>query len=165
MTAARVLAVLQQLAAFGIPVWLHGGWGIDALLGRQTRSHDDLDLVIRLEDAARIESALHDVGYVYTGAGPPVRGQNVIEYLVDGEGHQVDVHPISITGEDWVPANGFAGVGHILGCSVRCLTPEVMLHSHATGYALDADHQRDVASLSERFGIPLPKFQTAQQGD
>src|SRR3954462_15812866 len=78
MNAARALAVLQHLAALDIPVWVHGGWGIDALLGRQTRPHDDLDLVIRLEDAARIELALHHLGYVYTAAGPPVRGQNII---------------------------------------------------------------------------------------
>lgn len=27
-------------------VWLDGGWGVDALLGRQTRPHDDMDIVI-----------------------------------------------------------------------------------------------------------------------
>lgn len=36
----------------------YGGWGVDALLGERTRSHDDLDLVIARRDcsAARTRS-------------------------------------------------------------------------------------------------------------
>ncbi|WP_414641810.1 nucleotidyltransferase domain-containing protein, partial [Amycolatopsis sp.] len=37
MAAATVLRVLGALAPG--QVWLAGGWGIDALLGRQTREH------------------------------------------------------------------------------------------------------------------------------
>ena len=37
MTATDVHAVLDVLDAAGIRVWVDGGWGIDALLGRQTR--------------------------------------------------------------------------------------------------------------------------------
>ena len=33
----------------GISVWLDGGWGVDALLGRQTRPHNDIDLFIELK--------------------------------------------------------------------------------------------------------------------
>jgi lincosamide nucleotidyltransferase A/C/D/E len=33
--------LLEQLAAVG-PAWVGGGWGVDALVGRQTRSHADL---------------------------------------------------------------------------------------------------------------------------
>jgi hypothetical protein len=35
----------------GLVVWLDGGWGIDALLGRETRTHADLDLVIDRDQA------------------------------------------------------------------------------------------------------------------
>lgn len=48
MQAADVQAVLAALDAAGVPTWLDGGWGIDALVGRQTRPHSDLDLVIAL---------------------------------------------------------------------------------------------------------------------
>ena len=34
----------------GIDVWLDGGWGVDALMGRQTRQHDDIDLFVQRED-------------------------------------------------------------------------------------------------------------------
>jgi lincosamide nucleotidyltransferase A/C/D/E len=35
-------------------VWIEGGWGVDALLGEQTRPHDDLDFGVRHEDVDRI---------------------------------------------------------------------------------------------------------------
>src|SRR5438874_13778156 len=60
MDAARVLDLLSHLENRGIPVWLDGGWAIDALLGEQTRQQDDLDLVSRLEDSAGIEEALSE---------------------------------------------------------------------------------------------------------
>lgn len=37
----RVLDVLAAFDAGGIDYWVDGGWGIDALLGRQTREHRD----------------------------------------------------------------------------------------------------------------------------
>ena len=168
MDAARVLDLLAHLTARNIPVWLDGGWAVDALLQEQTRPHDDLDLVAPLEDSARIEQALHERGFVLAGGGAPLSFE-----LVDGEGHQVDVHPAAFTpngdaayrmadGEDWIyPADGFAGVGRILGWEVPCLTPGVVMVSHTTGYALDEAHQQDVKALGERFGIPLPQFESA----
>jgi hypothetical protein len=40
----EVVDVLERLDRAGVPVWLDGGWGVDALVGRQTRAHRDLDL-------------------------------------------------------------------------------------------------------------------------
>jgi hypothetical protein len=167
MEAERVLDLLSHFEARGIAVWVDGGWAVDALLGEQTRPHDDLDLVARLEQSAAIEDALAERGYVLGYGGPPRSFE-----LVDDEGHQVDVHPASFrrngdgvyrmaNGEDWIyPAAGFGGRGHILGREVPCLTPEVVLVNHTTGYALDEAHQNDVRALSERYGIPLPEFRT-----
>jgi lincosamide nucleotidyltransferase A/C/D/E len=168
MDAARVLDLLAHLKTRGIAVWLDGGWAVDALLGEQTRPHDDLDVVARLDDSARIEEALRERGYVLVAGEPPSSFE-----LVDGEGHQVDVHPVSFrptgegayrmaNGEDWIyTADAFDGVGRILGHEVPCLTPEVVMVSHTTGYSLDDAHQRDVRALAERFGIPVPDFETA----
>jgi lincosamide nucleotidyltransferase A/C/D/E len=168
MDAASVLDLLAHLEAHEIAVWLDGGWAVDALLREQTRPHDDLDLVARLEDSGRVEQALSEHGYVLGRGEPPLSFE-----LVDDEGHQVDVHPVSFTpagdavyrmanGEDWIyPAAGFGGVGRILGRDVPSLTPEVVIVSHTWGYALDEAHQRDVQSLSERYGIALPRFRRA----
>src|SRR4051794_21469752 len=46
---------LGVLEAAGVRCWLAGGWGVDALVGRQTRVHRDLDLVL---DRAHTETAL-----------------------------------------------------------------------------------------------------------
>lgn len=39
MRSGALVEILRLLEAAGIAVWLDGGWGVDALLGRQTRSH------------------------------------------------------------------------------------------------------------------------------
>ena len=50
----------------------------------------------------------------------------------------------------------FDGGGTILQRHVPCLTPEIMLIEHATGYELDAVHRADVAALAEAFGLVVP---------
>ncbi len=46
MQAQDVLEIVHRLEGAGVVVWLDGGWGVDALLGRQTRPHDDVDVII-----------------------------------------------------------------------------------------------------------------------
>jgi hypothetical protein len=45
-SSADVLEILAAVAASGADVWVDGGWGIDALVGAQTREHADLDLAL-----------------------------------------------------------------------------------------------------------------------
>jgi lincosamide nucleotidyltransferase A/C/D/E len=54
VTAETVLELFESEA---IEVWIDGGWGVDALVGRQTRPHEDLDLVVALDHAPGIRSA------------------------------------------------------------------------------------------------------------
>ena len=35
-----------------------GGWGVDALLGRQTRPHHDLDVLVSVDDLGRLRDLL-----------------------------------------------------------------------------------------------------------
>src|SRR6266700_6998743 len=44
MTAADVLEIVDLLERVGVEPWVNSGWGVDALLGEQTRPHEDLDL-------------------------------------------------------------------------------------------------------------------------
>jgi lincosamide nucleotidyltransferase A/C/D/E len=55
MDLGEVLGVLGDLANAGCAVWV-GGWGVDALVGRQTRLHRDLDLA--LVHSHRVRGAL-----------------------------------------------------------------------------------------------------------
>jgi lincosamide nucleotidyltransferase A/C/D/E len=46
MTSAALAELLRSVEGAGIEVWLDGGWGIDALVGEQTRPHKDVDAVL-----------------------------------------------------------------------------------------------------------------------
>ena len=169
MTAELAVELLDLLERNDVAVWLEGGWGIDALLERETRVHDDLDVLVRFEDVPALRRLLGGRGYAGGDEDDPL----LSFYLVDAKGHQVDVHPFCVTergdglyrmesGRDWVyPASAFGGRGRILGREVRCLTPDIQLVCHATGYTLDEAHRRDVLALCERFGLPVPDFRSA----
>jgi lincosamide nucleotidyltransferase A/C/D/E len=168
MDAGRVLDLLAHLERRGITAWVDGGWAVDALVGHQRRPHDDLDLLVEIGESERLPAALAEHGYAF--GYHPSAGRFE---LVDVAGHQVDVHPVRFTpegdglytmdsGEDWrFPAHGFSGSGQILGRTVRCLSADVMMVCHATGYALDKVHQADVIALADSCGIAVPPIETA----
>ena len=54
MGAADVLGLLQAFDAAGVRVWIDGGWGVDALVGDRLRAHDDLDIVVAIEDVPSV---------------------------------------------------------------------------------------------------------------
>lgn len=163
MDSASLLAVVGLLDAEGITVWLDGGWGVDALLGLQTREHDDLDVVAEIDDASRIIELLNRLGYALVAGAPPKSFA-----MVDASGLQVDVHPVTFDaqgggvyqmddGETWVyPAEGFRGRGTVDGRPVRCLSPEAQVLVHV-GYELAAKDYRELYLLRERFGVEPPK--------
>lgn len=43
--------MLTAMDTAGLRTWVAGGWGVDALLGRQTRVHRDLDLALDITHA------------------------------------------------------------------------------------------------------------------
>ena len=160
--AAALLGVVERVELDGIDVWLDGGWGVDALLGHQTREHDDLDLVAELRHSARIIELLEGLDYELVDGAPPK-----CFVLVDSEGRQVDVHPVAFDaegggvyqmdeGRSWIyPAQGFSGRGTVEGRPVRCLSPEAQVLVHA-GYELTDKDYRELYLLRERFGVEIP---------
>ena len=52
MQAEDVIELYALLLEHGVRLWVDGGWGIDALLNRQTRPHKDLDAFVQLDDLA-----------------------------------------------------------------------------------------------------------------
>ena len=46
MNEHDAMEILKSAEQLNIEVWLDGGWGVDALLGQQTRSHNDIDIFI-----------------------------------------------------------------------------------------------------------------------
>lgn len=165
MSAGDAVAILDRLERAGLTVWVDGGWGVDALVGRTTRAHDDLDLVVLLREVPAVEHELAALGYVRAGGTPPMSFESV-----DADGRQVDVHPVELAengdgiyatrdGGTWpYPGRGFRGRGVIAGRGVKCLTAEVQVITHA-GYELNEKDFHDLRLLRpapdvlERFGV------------
>jgi lincosamide nucleotidyltransferase A/C/D/E len=163
MTATALLQLLRTLEDAGVAVWLDGGWGVDALLEAQTRSHKDVDILVCVPDVPRLREALARIGFVIRDGAPPHAF-----VLADGSGLEVDVHAVVLdeagngvhrmeNGSDWVfPAEGLTGRGRVAGTSVRCLSPSAQVLCHAQGYVPDENDLRDMQLLHDRFGVELP---------
>ena len=161
MDGTEVVRVLDALEATGVRAGISGGWGIDALLRRETRPHDDLDLGVGTEDVDEAIEALRLLGYVITMDERPAR---VVLQSVVG---QVDLHPIvwdtsgagvqtGLAGEAFdYPPGSLDADGEIEGRSVRCATPDLQLafHSH---YEPREHDRSDMAALADEFGLSLP---------
>ena len=159
MTAEDAVKIIMLLEQNGIEVYVDGGWGVDALLGRQTRKHDDLDIALPHRFVPKLRELLEAHGYKDVPRSD-TRDCNFV--LGDDQGHLVDVHSYTFD-EDGTNIFGVAyephhltGVGTINGYPVKGVPPDVMVEFH-TGYDVDKDDYRDVKALCERFGIPLPK--------
>src|SRR5215210_3558647 len=63
LTPGDVAEILDALDGAGLRAWLAGGWGVDALVGRQTRPHTDLDLVVPSDDLETVFCLLHQHGF------------------------------------------------------------------------------------------------------
>ncbi|HET8943481.1 MAG TPA: amino acid transporter [Dehalococcoidia bacterium] len=165
MTAGDVLEVLDALEAAGIAPWLDGGWAVDALLGEETREHDDLDLVVRDEDVQRAVSALSRAGFAMQLDDRPTRF-----VLAAAGGRRIDFHPVVFSetgdalqkgagpngGDARFPASGFTGGGAVAGRPVSTLSPDLLVLFH-TGYEPQAKDRHNVRRLCERFEITLPE--------
>jgi lincosamide nucleotidyltransferase A/C/D/E len=162
MAAEDVLAIIYLLEHAHIAVWIDGGWGVDTLLGRETRRHADLDLAIALSDVTAATDLLRTLGYVEVTDQMPTR----LEFG-DAQNHSVDFHPLVFdaegNGRQQLPdgsfgiytSSGLAATGSIAGHPVRCLSPELQLQFHL-GYEPDEADRQDVAHLCRHFGLPHP---------
>ncbi len=164
LNAADVVELIGLLEEHGIDVWLNGGWGVDALLGHQTREHEDLDITISSAQRAAYSSVMEAAGF------RTYRVDNEFNWvLVDGRGRLVDVHLVDfsetlITGtgvSTYGPAGlpfevgSLEGRGTIAGKPVKCEMAEFQVRGH-TRYTPDETDYRDVLALCQAFDIEVP---------
>ena len=91
--------MLDALA--GLRIWLDGGWGVDALLGEQTREHGDLDAAVDDADLDEAASRLTEFGFRHA---PEVEPGLPARYVMrDTRGRQVDFHVLffDANGDGW----------------------------------------------------------------
>ncbi|GCE30526.1 aminoglycoside nucleotidyltransferase [Dictyobacter alpinus] len=162
MYAHDVLTVLTMLKTAGVSVWLDGGWGIDALVGKQTREHMDVDVVVLLTQADLAHGTLEKAGYRITEDEFPTRF-----VMQDEAGHSIDFHPIFIDEQgDGVqqlqdsslfhyPVNCFEGTGIIDGQAVPCIDAEAQILCHS-GYEPAEKDRHDLGLLGSHFQLELP---------
>jgi lincosamide nucleotidyltransferase A/C/D/E len=158
MSGEMAVQLLQWCKQHRIAVVVDGGWGVDALLGKQTRSHRDLDLALEHKDALQLRTLLATHGYREV---PRVGSWEHNFVLGNGLGHEVDVHTYTcdahgtpVSGVVY-PAASLTGRGSIQGYPVNCIEPEWQVRFHS-GYKLDEDDYRDIRALCEHFDLALP---------
>jgi lincosamide nucleotidyltransferase A/C/D/E len=164
MTGAEVARIVAYLESAGARIWLDGGWGVDALVGEETRPHSDLDAVVELDKTDSIIAALAPLGFQVEADDRPTR-----LVLAASDGRHIDFHPLVLDeqgngrqigagpngGDAIYPAQGLTGKGTVDGRTVACLTPELLLRHH-TGYEPTAKDRHNVRLLCERFGLGVP---------
>jgi lincosamide nucleotidyltransferase A/C/D/E len=162
MTTEDVARIIQALDEANVRCWLAGGWGMDALLGRQTRRHDDIDIVIDAYDR-QLDSACAALGRlgfrVVTIEQEPVWMPNRCGLEADGR-HRVDLLSL-----DWPKVRSALGaaqggsdvsfesaisVGRLGGGEVPCLSLAVQRVLHS-GFAPRRVDRHDLEMLEEVF--------------
>jgi len=163
MNVDAVVEVLAAIEKASVRVWLDGGWGVDALLGEQTRDHADLDIILSSTDVAKLQETLLTIGFHVKAGGTAT---NFV--MADEHGRVIDAHPVEFdqrgyglfklpNGRLWpFPPAAFVGQGLIGKLPVRCLSADAQVQCHGQGYEPTDDDLRDMERLQERFGVVLP---------
>lgn len=168
-----MVSLYLGLEARGIAIWLMGGWGVDALLGRQTRAHHDVDVLVEVSMLERFRGRLHELGFafrfvweqetwwVHDASWSGADEQPTAFVYAHPDGREIDVHVVRRDGNGgpvalWTCPYGFTvdgldGRGVVAGHPVRCLTRDMQRAAH-TGYELPPNHVADLRLLAEATG-------------
>lgn len=162
MTSSDVIRIAEILEASHIRYWIDGGWGVDVLLSRQTREHDDLDLVIEISEADSAKTALSAAGLNLSEDEFPTRF-----VLADQSGRRIDFHPVKFDSEGGgiqqlqqkgsfyrYSPEGFKASGQLAGRRLPCISADVQMECHL-GYDPHEKDLHDVRLLHEAFGVRL----------
>jgi lincosamide nucleotidyltransferase A/C/D/E len=165
MTSRDVTEFYRQMEAIGVELWIDGGWGVDALLGEQTRTHGDLDIVVQEKDLPPVIAFLESHGFMDL----PQEDSRPWNFVMGNRnGKEIDFHVIALdeggngiygppeSGEGMYPAAALQGRGTVGDLPVRCISPEFQISSR-TGYKLAATDVQDVTALALKFGLPIPE--------
>ena len=126
--------ILEMLSEASVKVFLDGGWGVDALIGRETRIHNDIDLFVEKKD------------YGWNDDNGRIIDLHCFEYVEDG---------ILYDGYTF-PSETFSGKGNIGNIEVTCINPEAQVQFHL-GYEYDENDVHDVLLLCRTFNLEIPE--------
>jgi lincosamide nucleotidyltransferase A/C/D/E len=167
MTVHDAIEIVQLFNQHYIEFYIDGGWGVDALLGKQTRPHADLDIAIQHKDALQVRTLLEARGYSDL---PRTDSSDFNFILGDNQGHQIDIHTYTFdAGGNYIygipyPLESLTGTGSVDGYLVKCISPEWVVKFH-TAYQFDEDDYRDVKAICQHFNIKVPSEYEAFERD
>jgi lincosamide nucleotidyltransferase A/C/D/E len=154
MALGDVFEILGALSSAQVRWWLAGGWGVDALLGEQTRRHKDLDLIVEAEDIPAAVKALDALGFrpvpeTVPGADRHVEGSLMPyrELVQDAAARTVDLHPLDTRA--WTAQLGIEepfATGMLGGWYVGCLSAAAQIAAHQ-GFELAEEHRENLRRL------------------
>jgi lincosamide nucleotidyltransferase A/C/D/E len=166
VSADQAGTLVRSLRAAGIRCWVMGGWGIDALVGRQTRTHHDLDLLVHVDDLPALDEWLQCQGFSrqfeWEESRPVQRaGRRYDTAFVEThpDGLELDVHavldgagrnPVLLTTDPWtLPLDALTGAGRIGTVDVPCVSRAAQRAMHE-GYELPDKHVQDLALIGQQ---------------
>ena len=156
MEKSEVIRLYNLFQDNGIKIWIDGGWGIDALLGDQTRPHADLDIAVNRKNIAKLRELLPN----YKENQDKPSEKNFV--LEDGEGNKIDVHAFEFDDNGnnifgiLYPKDSLTGTGKIDGVTVNCIPPEWVVTFHGYYEPKEKD-LKDIEQLCAKFGLEPPE--------
>lgn len=162
MERAEVAALCRDFDTRDLAFWVDGGWGVDALIGFQTRDHSDLDLAAEFAALPALDQALKAHGYRRQDRP----GDPEWNWVFCKGGISVDLHGFwwdddgsavlgEASGGSIYPPDALTGIGQINGYPVKCVSAAAVLHFR-NGFEPRPKDRHDVALLCQTFGLPLP---------
>ena len=160
MSSEDAVDLYGALEARGMRIWIDGGWAVDALLGEQTRPHEDLDIAVERKDLVGLKEYLESLGYRDKARDPEKMWDLV---LGDDHGHEVEVHAFDLDDEgeiieesywDGYSRDSLSGLGSIDGKIVRCVSLKQLMKTHdETKRIFKRSDYDDVTSLQKKFDL------------
>jgi lincosamide nucleotidyltransferase A/C/D/E len=164
MTSSDVVEIYSLLESRSKQCWIDGGWGVDALIGKQTRLHSDLDLAVSTDELDDIKRSLGEIGFDHDPAASPGLPARLV--LLDHHGRQIDLHPLvfdrhgngwqqlSNSGRAWgrYPVEDLQATGTIGGADVRCLSAELQVRFRL-GHEWTEKDDHDLRLLAANFDV------------
>ncbi len=159
VSVTDVKQILRLAMEAEIKVFLDGGWGVDALIGYETRTHNDIDIFVEKKDYHKFIQIIKDNGFYEIKMEYTTTSHTVWE---DENKRIIDLHCFEYTDDDKIlyegncfPLETFTGRGKVEDIEVSCIEPysQVMFH---LGYEFDENDMHDVKLLCETFHIEIP---------
>jgi len=157
MNLSDVTEIISGLNEAGVTVWVDGGWCVDALVERELREHNDLDIAINRQDEKALQDWLAKQGY--TDRTSPDRSE--WNYVVgDDNGCLIDIHVFEFDCEGnhiygtAYPRESLTGHAILGGIEINCISPDWMFR-FKTGYTPSPKDIIDIHALAEKYGYKI----------